>query len=547
MSEQQRINMYLKQGVAAAKAGDKSTARQLFEKVIELDKNNEKAWLYMAGVVETDEQRRVCLGNVLYLNPNNEKAKQALTRIEMGERMDVKGGGKTGAGGLNPRILVFSGVFVVALIVLVLVMLLGGGGGSAPTGGDTAGTTEVVELSTPTPPPPTSTVPLPPTWTPSLEPTIKVTPTAEIFPTPPALPGRLAYGSGPRFFADRFLGIYYAQTDGAEPFNLGNEDERTRGRNPSFSPDGRYLVYEMGATSGTSNLRLLDFLGENARLITLNMPDIHLASEEQPMWSPAAGKLELAFSAFRIEATGMSDYEIYVMTFQTIDAAPTIVQVTDDDFDSTWPAWSPDGSKIIYVTDRRAQGGVDLRVLDLGGFGQAYVATLEAATLQAAAGEATPAPPTETPVLEATSEAPAGLVTPTEEPIREKPYDTPLTTDGNALRERAPDWSPNGRSLVFEGTTVNIDDKGDYDGYDSDIYIIDDVFAAGAAPRLLFPLDTDETARDMQPRFSPDGKYIAFSSNRTGSWEIYIMEVATGTLYQVTNNDQINMVGDWGE
>ncbi|MCI0396280.1 MAG: hypothetical protein L0332_02215 [Chloroflexi bacterium] len=74
-------NDWLRQGIAAAKNGDKSTARELLLQVVEADENNEQAWLWLSGVVETDEDRRICLENVLALNPANAAAGHGLARL----------------------------------------------------------------------------------------------------------------------------------------------------------------------------------------------------------------------------------------------------------------------------------------------------------------------------------------------------------------------------------------------------------------------------------------------------------------------------------
>ncbi len=532
MSDSKQIKQLLRQGVTAAKAGDKEKARKLFEKVIEQDKNNEKAWLYMARVVESEEQQRVCLGNVLYLNPDNEKARRLLSRLETGKK-----GGKRGGGDVNKRLLIGGGIGAAALLLVLLLVVVattgGGGDGKAPTptvAGEAA--TEVSATDTPTPLPLET---IPPTWTTEPSPTVFVTPTAEIFPTPQGIPGKLVYGSGPRFFSNRFLAIQYSATDGSNPFVLGDEDNRTRGRNPAFSPDGQYVVYELGATDGSSRLTLMDMLGENRRFITQDL-DEHFGSEEQPAWSPDTTTLRIAFAG---SPPASYTHQIHVLTLQG-EEPPLIVRVTDNHFDNTWPTWSTDGSQLVYVTDRRAQGGVDLRVVDL----PALRAVLQA-TQQAAESESE-APTTEAPTPASTPEAVAGE-TPTEPPVEDAPYDKPLTSDGNELIERAPDWY--GNRMVFEGTSAENYDREYYDNYDSDIYIIDDV-AGRSMPRLLFPSpedDASETARDMQPRFSPDGRYITFTSNRTGDWEIYILEIDTNMLYQVTNTERHpDIVGDWG-
>lgn len=72
------------EGMRAARAGKRDEARQLLLKATELDENNETAWLWLAGVVETPEDRQTCLENVLTINPYNDKARRGL------EQMGVK-------------------------------------------------------------------------------------------------------------------------------------------------------------------------------------------------------------------------------------------------------------------------------------------------------------------------------------------------------------------------------------------------------------------------------------------------------------------------
>jgi TolB protein len=46
---------------------------------------------------------------------------------------------------------------------------------------------------------------------------------------------------------------------------------------------------------------------------------------------------------------------------------------------------------------------------------------------------------------------------------------------------------------------------------------------------------TSDPAEDVQPVFSPDGKYIAFASTRAGSWDIYTMDLDGKNVTQVTS------------
>ena len=512
VGEQARIDEQMQKGIAAAKAGDKATARTYFERVIALDKNHEKAWFWLASVVESVEERRVCLGNVLFLNPNNERARRLLEQLEARAsegKANQAAPGEVGAllKQLDRRVVIGGGIGA-AVVIVLLIVLLGGRGGQPVA-------METTTPSTPTPSAtPTATFTVVPTWTPEPSPTPRVTNTPQVFPSPPpGITGRLVMGTGPRFYVERFLPIRYVGIDGSNPFTVGDEDTRTRGRHPVFSPDGTTILYEVGGTDGSSRLSVVDLFGENRVFITdgavrnvektdaqgkvtVTQEPIRFGSENHPAWSPTRSLV-----AFAGLPPGGVIHQIYVIALG--GSAPLAIPITDNEFDNTWPSWSPDGRRLVYVTDRRAQGGVDLHIAAADGSSDAN-----------------------------------------------------LTFDGNDLIERAPDWSPNTRSIVFEGTGPENYERDEYDAYDSDIYIIDDV-NGGTPPRVLFPPPTEndgdeeegtqpETARDMLPRFSPDGRYIVFTSNRSGNWEVYIFELATSQLFQVTFSDrEIDIAGDW--
>lgn len=61
---------------------NRAEAQQLLLKVIEYQEENEEAWLYLASAVDTDEEKRTCLENVLTLNPHNQVARRALTELD---------------------------------------------------------------------------------------------------------------------------------------------------------------------------------------------------------------------------------------------------------------------------------------------------------------------------------------------------------------------------------------------------------------------------------------------------------------------------------
>jgi len=71
----------LELGIAALKAGKRDEARRLLLQLVEAEEHNEQAWLWLSGAVETDEERRICLENVLTLNPNQQTARYGLEKL----------------------------------------------------------------------------------------------------------------------------------------------------------------------------------------------------------------------------------------------------------------------------------------------------------------------------------------------------------------------------------------------------------------------------------------------------------------------------------
>ena len=68
----------LRQGIAAAKMGQKETARNLLTRVVEQEEHNLTAWLWLADAVDSLDDKQVCLENVLTLDPENQAARKGL-------------------------------------------------------------------------------------------------------------------------------------------------------------------------------------------------------------------------------------------------------------------------------------------------------------------------------------------------------------------------------------------------------------------------------------------------------------------------------------
>src|SRR5206468_10964718 len=56
---------------------------------------------------------------------------------------------------------------------------------------------------------------------------------------------------------------------------------------------------------------------------------------------------------------------------------------------------------------------------------------------------------------------------------------------------------------------------------------------------------TDNRARDIYPRFSPDGRWIAFSSNRHGNNDVFVIAAAGGAPRRLTWHTGSDDVVGW--
>lgn len=86
--------------------------------------------------------------------------------------------------------------------------------------------------------------------------------------------------------------------------------------------------------------------------------------------------------------------------------------------------------------------------------------------------------------------------------------------------ETFPVFAPNGDTIIYQYAPP---------GGNHDIYTIS---WTGGTPQQL----TTNPSRDANPVFSPDGRYIAFESNRNGNYEVYVMLADGSDVENITNN-----------
>jgi dipeptidyl aminopeptidase/acylaminoacyl peptidase len=90
-----------------------------------------------------------------------------------------------------------------------------------------------------------------------------------------------------------------------------------------------------------------------------------------------------------------------------------------------------------------------------------------------------------------------------------------------------PQLSPDGRWVAYQLTEVTLPEGA----RNTDLWIASSNPASAAAPRRL----TDHAASDTRPRWSPDGRRLAFVSARDGASQVFIVDAAGGEARKATS------------
>lgn len=186
-----------------------------------------------------------------------------------------------------------------------------------------------------------------------------------------------------------------------------------------------------------------------------------------------------------------------------------IVQVTRPSSGADYhPCWSPDGTRLAYVSG--SQGNGDILTCDLDG------KTSVNLTRHAARDNFPAWSPDGKAIAFASDRSGTWglfLMGPDGADVRA------LAVEGEALE---PAWFPDGRRLAYQASE---------DGETFDLWTLSivDGRREGPATRL-----TEGPASDERPTISPDGRWIAFESDRAGGSQLYLMPSTGGEPRQLT-------------
>jgi TolB protein len=281
---------------------------------------------------------------------------------------------------------------------------------------------------------------------------------------------------------------------------------------PAWSPDGSRIAFTSDR-DGSVDIYAMNADGSGVTRLTNDR-----SWDLLPKWSPDGSRIALMSNRdalARRDGDFFLNFQIHVMN---TDGSGIMRLTGNSEWYDGFPAWSPDGSKIAFASNRDAS---ELRDDDLVG--------------------------TRIYVMDADGSGVTRL------------------TGGSEASDYSPAWSPDGSRIAF---TSDRDDSG---RFNSHIYVMnadgsgvtrltgnsewDDGFPAWSpdGSRIAFTSDRDDSGRvssgiyvmnadgsgvtrltggseweDALPAWSPDGSRIAFMSARDGNFEIYVMD-ADGT------------------
>jgi len=285
---------------------------------------------------------------------------------------------------------------------------------------------------------------------------------------------------------------------GLKQITTGHGDDRE----PAFSPDGTKIAFASDrAFKGSYDIWTVDLASGNLKQWTSSDAD-----EYEPSWSPDGS--EIAF----VSGTGASG-----KTIEAINAEGkqhTVAKLDTQSGRVEAPSWSPDGKQISYVqfygsspffmnSSRLFVSGTQIESNNDDVFPFPAIWLSDSELLYTANGHIVKAN------LQTKTESQISFtadIQSTRPQYTRKRYDFDSTAPRQAKGILAPALSPDGKQIAF--TALN------------QLWLMD----IGKAPRQL----THDSFYKQGPAWSPDGKWLAYVSDKDGTENIYLLDPVTG-------------------
>lgn len=252
--------------------------------------------------------------------------------------------------------------------------------------------------------------------------------------------------------------------------------------NPDWSPDGRKIVYDGWGVSGGPRIRVMDIdpaTNDSTVLTEPCAPEVSCYGDFQPAWSPDGTKIAFVSSRPNADGSEAWGYQLYVMdALGEVGELANATRLTNDlpdeetgkMIENSQVTWSPLGTRIAFLSTGR---GTDEDACDLW-------------------------------VMDSQDLDGDGFG----DNIRRLTFDESFNCD--PFEDVGPQWSPNSSLIAFTSTRS---------GY-FDIWVVN----ADDPTDLRNVTKTPQRYED-QPGWSPDGTQIVFRSTVQGGYELFSLPV----------------------
>ncbi len=333
--------------------------------------------------------------------------------------------------------------------------------------------------------------------------------------------------------------IYRLRVGGQNPINL-TADSKDHDSDPAFSPDGEQIAFFSTRMGG--GIFVMGATGENPKRVC----DTGFA----PAWSPDGNSIVYTTSNVTNPYGRIDTGQLWRLDLQTKQHRQLDTSDPEDpdgqNLDAVEPAWSPDGSRIVYWTVRNGQrdlcsisadGGdrvllTDDRATDWnpiwidGGSTIVYLSdrggqfgfwSITVDERNQAVGEPHPFMPSTARVVQAAASYDGSRLVIVDrrarnsiekiefDPIAEVFVGKPTTIYSTSGRIEQPDLSPDGEWFAFrDGPPME------------NIYVMK---SDGSSRRRL----TDSPYKDRGPKWAPDAQTLMYYSNKEGKYKVFEM------------------------